>query len=207
LNLESVIMKLKSLLISLALSVATLSAAHTASDQKTASPSLAVNATQASDINKIVDGLVSAKVSGPEELFKIISGETQTTDRELPLQATVREAAAQKMRIMCYEEGKDTVVASTDPTLLGKPVSDFRTSTDEVVRDKAIKAIAEIKKNGKERATFTYTDKPKADGPIVDGEVVSEGRIVEAAGRNAFTNFHSEKKFLCTVGAKIAVVG
>jgi hypothetical protein len=204
LNLESVIMKLKSLLISLALSVATLSAAHTASDQKTASPSLAVNATQASDINKIVDGLVSAKVSGPEELFKIISGETQTTDRELPLQATVREAAAQKMRIMCYEEGKDTVVASTDPTLLGKPVSDFRTSTDEVVRDKA---IAEIKKNGKERATFTYTDKPKADGPIVDGKGISEGRIVEAAGRNAFTNFHSEKKFLCTVGAKIAVVG
>ncbi len=203
-NLESVIMKLKSLLISLALSVATLSAAHTASDQKTASPSLAVNATQASDINKIVDGLVSAKVSGPEELFKIISGETQTTDRELPLQATVREAAAQKMRIMCYEEGKDTVVASTDPTLLGKPVSDFRTSTDEVVRDKA---IAEIKKNGKERATFTYTDKPKADGPIVDGKGISEGRIVEAAGRNAFTNFHSEKKFLCTVGAKIAVVG
>ena len=203
-NLESVIMKLKSLLISLALSVATLSAAHTAGDKKAASPSLAVNATQASDINKIVDGLVSAKVSGPEELFKIISGETQTTDRELPLQATVREAAAQKMRIMCYEEGKDTVVASTDPTLLGKPVSDFRTSTDEVVRDKA---IAEIKKNGKERATFTYTDKPKADGPIVDGKGISEGRIVEAAGRNAFTNFHSEKKFLCTVGAKIAVVG
>lgn len=203
-NLESVIMKLKSLLISLTLSVATLSAAHAASDKKTASPSLAVNATQASDINKIVDGLVSAKVSGPEELFKIISGETQTTDRELPLQATVREAAAQKMRIMCYEEGKDTVVASTDPTLLGKPVSDFRTSTDEVVRDKA---IAEIKKNGKERATFTYTDKPKADGPIVDGKGISEGRIVEAAGRNAFTNFHSEKKFLCTVGAKIAVAG
>ncbi len=197
-------MKIKLLLISLTLSVATLSAAHTASDKKTTSPSLAVNATQASDINKIVDGLVSAKVSGPEELFKIISGETQTTDRELPLQATVREAATQKMRIMCYEEGSDTVVASTDPTSLGKPVSDFRTNTDEIVRDKA---ISEIKKNGKERATFTYTDKPKADGPIVDGKGVSEGRIVEAAGRNAFTNFHSEKKFLCTVGAKIAVAG
>ena len=105
---------------------------------------------------------------------------------------------------MCYEEGKDTVVASTDPTLLGKPVSDFRTNTDEVVRDTAIE---KIRNSGKDRATFTYTDKPKADGPIVDGKGVSEGRIVEAAGRNAFPNFRSEKKFLCTVGAKIAVAG
>ncbi len=197
-------MKLKFLLINLALSLTTVSAEHTTDSNKAASPALAVNATQASDMDKIVDGLVSAKVSGPEELFKIISGETQTTDRELPLQATVREAAAQKMRIMCYEEGSDTVVASTDPTLLGKPVADFKTNTGEIVRDKA---IAEIRKSGGETATFTYTDQPKADGPIVDGKSISEGRIVAAAGRNAFTNFQAKKKFLCTVGAKIAVAG
>jgi len=204
LNSELFIMKLKFLLINLALSIITVSAAHTTDSKKATSPSLAVNATQASDMDKIVDGLVSANVSGPEELFKIISGKTQTTDRELPLQATVREAAAQKLRIMCYEEGKDTVVASTDPTLLGKPVSDFRTSTDEVVRDKAIE---EIRNSGKDRATFTYTEKPKADSPIVDGKGITEGRVVAAAGRNAFDKFRSEKKFLCTVGAKIAVAG
>lgn len=46
-------MKLKFLLINLALSIITVSAAHTTDSKKATSPSLAVNATQASDKIKL----------------------------------------------------------------------------------------------------------------------------------------------------------
>jgi len=173
--------------------------------EKSKQPSLSVNPDQAKALQGIADALTDTRntqgsVSGPEELFKIINGEMQTTTRELPLQSTVTEAVAKGYRITCYQEGSDTVVASTNPALLGKPISDFKTSEGESVRDRA---IAEIRKNGKDdKAMFTYTQSDSS--LVVDGKPVGQRHIVAVAGRKAFKGFNSEKKFLCAVADDIA---
>ncbi len=196
-------MKSKILLISLALSVITVYAGS--AKNITPSKSLPVNAKQVKELQNIINELTDTSntegsVNSPEELFKIISSEIQTTNRELPLQGTVTRAVAEGYRITCYQEGSDTVVASTDPTLLGKPASDFKTNEGESVRDRA---IAEIRKNGQnDKATFTYTQSEGSS--MVDGKPIGQGRIVSVAGRKAFKGFNSEKKFLCTVAADIA---
>jgi len=207
-------MKLKLWLLGLTLSTATAISAGTTSTHETpahhagksekvesSQHSLAVNPDQAKALQNIADALTETSnsqgsVSGPEELFKIINGEMQTTTRELPLQSTVTEAVAKGYRITCYQEGSETVVASTDPALLGKPISDLKIE-GESVRDRA---IAEIRKNGKDdKAMFTYT---QSDGSIVvDGKPVGQRHIVAVAGRKAFKNFNSQKKFLCAVAA------
>lgn len=201
-------MKLKLLLISL-LSVSAFagevsqpSAAPKAHHAKKAAPAtLSIKSAQAEALKKIISDLTNTanaegSISSPEELFKAINGETQTNSRELPIQAAITSANAQKMRITCYEEGTETVVASTDPTLLGKPVSEFQTSEGKSVRDRAIE---EIKTHGEnDVAVFTYV---QSGGPVVDGKAMGQGRAVAAAGRKAFKGFNSEKKFLCTVAA------
>lgn len=171
-------------------------------EAKTAHKSLSVTSEQAKTLDSIINELTNTtntEVSSPEELFKVINGETQTNSRELPLQGTTTRAVSQGYQITCYQEGNETVVASTDPTLLGQPVSNFKTSDGKSVRDRAIE---EIRTHGRDdKATFTYTQE---NGPIVDGHKIEQGRIVAAAGRKAFKGFNSEKKFLCTVAADIA---
>jgi len=165
--------------------------------------SLPIKADQAIALESIINDLTNTSntegsISSPEEFFKVINGAIQTNSRELPLQAAVNRATAQKLRITCYQEGNDTVVASSDPTLLGKPVSNFKTNEGQSVRDRAIE---EIRTHGKDdKATFTYVE---AGGPVVDGKAMGQGRAVAAAGRKAFKGFNSEKKFLCTVAADI----
>lgn len=162
--------------------------------------SLIVSDTQVENMRDIMRRIVhGGRVSGPEELFKIINGQTQTTDRELPVPAAVTNAIESGLRIVCYQEGSDDVIASTDPALLGKPASDFRTADGEIVRDVAIRKIRE---SGSDEVIFTYVVHPKDDGPLVNGKAVTHGRVVIAEGRRAFP-FHSEKKFLCTAAAKI----
>lgn len=175
-----------------------------ASEKKTSKAteekSLIVSDTQVDNMRDIMRRVVhGGKVSGPEELFKIINGQTQTTDRELPVPAAVTNAIESGLRIVCYQEGSDAVVASTDSALLGKSASDFRTSDGEIVRDVAIRKLRE---SGTDEVIFTYVVHPKDDGPLVNGKTVTHGRVVVAEGRRAFP-FHSEKKFLCTAAAKI----
>jgi hypothetical protein len=200
-------MKLRYLLIGLALTTVGLHA--DVADKKNApkieaksdAKSLSVSDTQVTYMREIMERIVhGGKVSGLEELFKIINGQTQTTDRELPVQAAITEATEKDLRIMCYQEGSETVVASTDPSLLGKPASDFKTAEGKVVRDLAIE---ELRKSENSEAIFTYVVQPKGDEPLVNGKPVTRGRIIVAKGRQAFP-FLSDKRFLCTAGAKIS---
>lgn len=168
---------------------------------------LAVSAKQVRKVENIIDGLTNSKntgggISSPEELFKVINGEYQTTVRELPTQSTVTKAVSQGLLITCYQEGNKTIVASTDPTMIGQPISSFTTSDGEPVYSLAIEEIRKNNKSGAARATFTYT--PSDKSPVVNGNPVKQGRVVAAAGRKAFKGFNSEKKFLCTVAADIA---
>ncbi len=191
------------MLIGLALTVAGVYAAA-AESKKTATEekSPPVSDVQVGEMKNIMDQITNCKQNGPsspEELFKIISGEIQTTTRELPVQGAVTEANAKGYRIVCYQEGSETVVASTDPTLLGKHVADIKTSEGEPVRDRAVK---ELKKSSTDEAVFTYNAQQNTDALPVDGKVPSHTRVVLAAGRNAFKSFpRAEKKFLCTIGA------
>lgn len=191
-------MKLKSILLALILPIAA-----TAYAEKTQKPTASkVSSEEVKTLQSIVDELTNhsnTQVNSPEELFKVINGQIQTTDRELPIQATVTKAIENKLGITCYQEGSETVVASTDPTSLGKPVSDFKASEDKSIRDRAIE---EIRKNGiDDKAIFTYTTQPEAGVLPVDGKQIGQSRVVVAAGRKAFKGFNSEKKFLCTVAA------
>ncbi len=203
-------MKLKYLLIGMALTMAGAEAAEAKksapakkkakTEAKAEVKSLPVSDTQVASMREIMGRIVhGGKVSGPEELFKIINGQTQTTDRELPVPAAVTNAIENGLRIVCYQEGKDTVVASTDPSLLDKAASDFKTDEGKVVRDVAIE---ELRKSKKDEAIFTYVVQPTGDEPLVNGKPVTHGRVVVAEGRKAFP-FDSEKKFLCTAAAKI----
>ncbi len=197
-------MKSKILLISLGLSIASANAAaakHEKSVKPTAeiaAPAPNVSDAQVNAMQEVMARIVQAdNVSGPEELFKIINGQTQTVTRELAVQGAVTEATAKGMRIVCYQEGDETVVASSDPTLLGKPVSDFKTDEGKIIRDEAIEQI----RNGKTgSATFTYREQTKDGDQLVNGKPVAHSRVVVAYGRKAFTKFQSDKKFLCTVG-------
>lgn len=201
-------MKLKYLLIGLASAAVGMQA--DASDKKTEPKkaqsevkaevkSLPPSHTQAASMREIMGRITNgSRVSGPEELFKMINGQTQTTDRELPVPAAITEANEKGLCIMCYHEGSETVVASTDPALLGKPASDFKTAEGKIVRDLAIE---ELRKNESDEAIFTYVVQPKGDEPLVDGKPVTHGRIIVAKGRKSFP-FSSDKKFLCTADAK-----
>ncbi len=172
----------------------------------------AVNAEKAPDVSssqvdamqqimqKITDCQENAPGS-PEELFKIISGATKTTTRELPVQGAVTEALAKGYRIACYHEGSEEVVASTDPTILGKSVRDIKTSDGRLVRDLAVE---ELKKSANDKAVFTYITPPKVDAIPVNGKLPTSTRVVFVAGRKAFKAFQSDKKFLCTIGAEAA---
>ena len=202
-------MKLKYLLIGLAL--AGVGAHAAATDSKKPAPkekskveaeakSLSVSITQVNNMRDIMERIAHGnEVSSPEELFKIINGQTQTTGRELPVPAAVTNANENGLRIVCYQEESNVVVASTDPALLGKPASDFKTADGEVVRDVAIRKLRE---SGTDEVIFTYVVQPKGDEPLVNGKPVTHGRVVIAEGRKAFP-FKSDKKFLCTAAAKI----
>jgi predicted extracellular nuclease len=204
-------MKLKFLLISLALSVATVNAGATkktvqaASTEKTSkseTTSPAVSDHQVESMRRIMEEIVHAhNVNSPEELFKMIDGQTQTTDREQPAQGAITAATEERMRIICYQEGSDVVVASSDPTLISKPVTDFKTEEGITVRDLAIQQIAQ-NKSEKDPAIFTYKEKSSGNEPLVNGKPVVHPRVVIAYGRKAF-NFNSEKKLICTGGEVI----
>lgn len=167
----------------------------TASDSK-----IEVKKSQMDALNMIAQELIDgAKVnaSGVEELFKYIDGAIQTTDRETPLLDAVNRAKEHKLRVVAYIEGNDTIVASSDPALIGKSVADFKTESGVVVRDKAIE---ELKKSKNGRVTFTYKSASEKDASVT----VVENRVVVAIGREAFENLkNSEKKFMITMGAEL----
>jgi hypothetical protein len=131
----------------------------------------------------------------------MINGQTQTTDRELPAQGAITAATEKGMRIVCYQEGSEIVVASSDPTLLGKPISDFKTDEGKAVRDLAIEEIGKNKEE-KDPAIFTYKEKSSGTESLVNGKPVAHNRVVIAYGRKAF-KFNSDKKLICTGGEAI----
>lgn len=157
-----------------------------------------VKKSQMDKLQNVVRDLIDAAktVSGPEELFKYISGETQTNDRETPIVGAVNAAKSHGLRIVCYIEGNENIAAASNPELIGKPVGDFKTAEGMVVRDKAVE---ELKKSPRQ-ATFTYARKSQMDGSAA----VVENRVVVAIGREAFDSMkNSEKKFLITVSAEV----
>lgn len=159
-----------------------------------------VKKSQMDTLNMVAQELIDgAKVnaSGVEELFKYINGSIQTTDRETPLLDAVNRAKEHKLRVVAYVEGNDTILASSDSSLIGKSVADFKTECGMVVRDKAIE---ELKKSKDGRATFTYKSSYAKDGSVT----VVANRVVAAIGREAFENLkNSEKKFMITIGAEV----
>ena len=194
-------MKLKLLLIGL-VCCATAANAATAPAPKAAQEKAApvVSDTQVNAMKEIMGKITRGAAGGPEELFKIINGNKQTTDREVALspQSAVAEAAQKRYSIVCYEEGKEKIAASTDPVLLEKEVAYIKNSNGESVRDLAIKAIG-----SNDEAVFTYTAQPDANAPMVNGKPLTHDVVAAAAGRNAFKDVKSEKKFLCIVTGRI----
>jgi hypothetical protein len=190
------------LLISAAM-IGDLYAAEKATNTKSAKncdSKIEVKKSQMDTLNMVAQELIDgAKVnaSGVEELFKYINGAIQTNDRETPLLDAVNRAKEHKLRVVAYIEGNDTIIASSDPELIGKNIADFKTECGMVVRDKAIE---ELKKSTNGRATFTYKSNSKKDGAVT----VVENRVVTAVGREAFENLkNSDKKFLLTIAAEV----
>lgn len=178
--------------------VGSLHAAKKPADAAAKKETIEVKKSQMDTLQNVARDLIDAAktVSGPEELFKYISGETQTNDRETPIVGAINAAKAHGLRIVCYIEGNETIVAASNPELIGKPVSDFKTAEGMVVRDKSVE---ELKKTPKQ-ATFTYTRKGQMDGAAA----VVENRVVVAIGREAFDSMkNSEKKFLITISAEV----
>jgi hypothetical protein len=161
----------------------------------------AVSDVQVKEMHRIMNVITKGNLSGPEELFKIISGQTQTTERELPVPGAVTEAIEKGYRIICYQEGNDNIVAATDPTLIGTPASDHKANDNQVVRNKAIE---ELKRSKSDEAAFTYVVKKNTETLMVNGKPTTHNRVVVAKGRNSFDFTRSQKKFLCTIGGDIA---
>lgn len=194
-------MKLGFLLVGLILTIIEVHAKDTSSKPaKKSDAAVPVSGVQVDRMHGIMDKIANSDVSSPEELFKIINGQIQTTGRELPVPGAVTEAVENKFRIMCYQEGKEAVVASTDPTLLDKPASDFKTEEGKSIRDLAIEKIGKG-----DEASFTY--KESQSGPMVDGKAISRGRVAFVKGRTAFKRFDSDKKFLCEISAEAHAAG
>lgn len=138
-------------------------------------------------------------VSGPQELFKLVNGEYRTTSREVPITGAINSIIAAKCSIVCYEEGSNEIVASTDPALLGKSVDNFKTIDGLTVRETAISELSKAKDH---RAIFTYETSPGKT--IVNGEAVTQKVVVSAIGRRAFENLQgSEKRFIVLIFGEI----
>jgi hypothetical protein len=193
------IMKLKLLLIGLALCT-TAATAKTLAKVTAQEKAPVVSDVQVKEMHRIMNVITKGNLSGPEELFKIINGQIQTTERELPVPGAVTEATEKGYRIICYQEGNDNIVAATDPTLINTPASDHKANDNQVVRDKAIE---ELKRSKSDEAAFTYVVKQNTETLMVNGKPTTHNRVVVAKGRNSFDFPRSEKKFLCTIGGDV----
>jgi hypothetical protein len=162
-----------------------------------------VKKSQVAVMQAIADALLKGaeSLSGPEELFKVISGDFNQTaaERSTPILDAVRMANEGKYRIVCYKEGSDEIVASTDPLLIGKHADEYKTLSGKSVRNKAIEAV---RASGKEQAVFTYALESKAD-VMVNGEPIVQKRVVLAIGRKGFPFQNAELKFVVTIGGEI----
>lgn len=174
-----------------------------AESTKVVSEKFEVKKSQVAAMQAIADALVkgSEALSGPEELFKIISGEfnTNAADRSTPILDAVRMANEGKYRIVCYKEGSDEIVASTDPLLIGKHADEYKTMAGISVRNKAIE---EVRASGKEQSVFTYALQSKSD-LVVNREPIMQKRVVLAIGRKGFPFQNAEVKFVVTIGGEI----
>ena len=192
-------MKLILLLIGLALSVATVVAATKPAKTVTKSTEKAaptVKDTQVTEMQSITDGILAGAkgVSGPWEVFKVIDGQPQVeaAERETPLSGAVTRAKAKGYTIICYENSK--VVAATDPSLLGKDASEFKTSDGKTVLELVVSNLRQAGKD--DRAVFTY-ETPGTT--MVNGKLTSHTLVVDAVGRNAFPFPRSADKYLIIV--------
>ena len=195
-------MKLKLLLIGLALSVATVVAAtkhaKAGAPKVTEKAALAptVKDTQVAEMQSITDGILAGakSVSGPGEIFRFINGQEQINadERETTLSGAVTRAKAKGYTVICYENS--IVVAATDPSLLGKNASEFKTSDGKTVLSLV---IGNLQQAGKaDRAVFTY-ETPGTT--LVNGKLSSHTLVVDAVGRNAFPFPLSADKYLIIV--------
>lgn len=192
-------MKMKLLLIGLAVSVATVvaaapkKAATKAVAQEKAAPT--VKDTQVAEMQSITNGILAGAkgVSGPWEVFKVIDGQPQVeaAERETPLSGAVTLARAKGYTIVCYENSK--VVAATDPSLLGKDASEFKTSEGKNVLDLV---VSNLQASKDDRAVFTF-ETPGTT--LVNGKPTSHSLVVDAVGRKAFPFPLSADKYLIMV--------
>ncbi len=194
-------MKLKLLLIGLALSVATVVAAtkHAKAGApkvtEKAAPAPTVKDTQVAEMQSITDGILAGakSVSGPWEVFRFINGQEQINadKRETPLSGAITLAKAKGYTIVCYENSK--VVAATDPSLLGKDASEFKASDGKIVLDLVVE---NLRNSSGDRAVFTY-ETPGTT--LVNGKPSSHSLVVDAIGRKSFPFPSSADKYLVMV--------
>ncbi|MCX7344025.1 MAG: hypothetical protein NT128_07815 [Proteobacteria bacterium] len=191
-------MKLKLLLIGLALSVATVVAATKpaktgkAAVQEKAAPT--VSKQQADKMERAANDILAAASgkSGPEEVFKFVNGQKQTeaTDRSDQLSDAINSAVENGLKIVCYKESK--IVAATDSSLIGKEAGDFKTSDGRTVLDVVVDGL---RKSPNDRALVTCE---KVSGNVSDKEAMY------ALGRNSFPFGKEEGKYLLMVSASIS---
>lgn len=205
-------MNLKLLLIGLAVSVATVTAAtkseapaqkkSPAKEQAKAVVPPAVKDTQVLEMKTITDEIIEGakSVSGPQVVFNMIKGMNQINaiERETPLSGAITRAVEKGYTIICYENSK--VVAATDPTLLGKDASEFKTTDGKIVLDLV---VSNLQASGKDdRAFFTY-ETQSSDAPMVNGKRAAHTLVADAIGRNSFPFPLSKDKYLLMLIAPI----
>jgi len=183
-------------------STKTKGAAKAVSDQKSAPVSEAQFASIRDVMHQITSGTGANAPGSIQALFTIINGGAASPRQsdigmEFPVQAAITEALQKGFHIVCFQEGDDKIIASTDPTLLDTSIREFKTSSGELVRDLAVK---NLKASANDEAGFTY-EQLSSEGVLVDGKPVPGKRFVAyVAGRKAF-KFDSEKKFLTLIFA------
>lgn len=197
-------MRVKLLLLCLSLCmVVSANASKVVSGQKSAP----ISEAQFSSMRDIMHQITDAKINAPgsvQELFNTINGATgqyqSNIGSESPVQGAVTGALQKGFHIVCFQEGDDKVLASTDPTLLGKLITEVKTSGGELVRDLAVNNLRAS--GDKDEAGFTY-EQSSNDGVLVDGKTVPGKRFIAyVVGRKVFKSFASDKKFLAMIIAE-----
>lgn len=203
--MEFLSMNLKLLLIGLVVSVATVTAATKPASVKEQAKAVVpptVKDTQVLEMKSITDAILAGAkgVSGPQVVFNMIKGMNQINaiERETPLSGAITSAIEKGYTIICYENSK--VVAATDPTLLGKDASEFKTTDGRTVLDLV---VSNLQASGKDdRAFFTY-ETQSSDAPMVNGKRAAHTLVADAIGRNSFPFPLSKDKYLLMLVAPI----
>ena len=167
-----------------------------ADEDKPVATAPAISHDKALKIKDIIDKITGNTVNGPgspEQLFKTINGQNPTSDitnSDTPVQSAINAAVELGCTIVCYQDGIDNPVASTDQSLLRKNVTEIKTEKGKPVRDLAVEKLRE---STSDKAKFTYTNEEKTN------------IYVSAVGRSSFKESFpdSQKKFLCTVSTPI----